>query len=167
MKQTIDLFFRGLEWLLVLLLAGMTIMIFGNVVLRYGFQSGIDISEEMSRFFFVWLIFLGSIAAMRRNLHMGFDLLVVSVGPRIRRILLAIANALILACCLLILVGTVTQWKVNATNVAPVTGLTMSWLFGVALPMSLCIGFMAACRMIAYITGRMTDLPAVGGEIHE
>ena len=36
-----------------------------EVVLRYGFGSGIDISEELSRFFFVWLIFLGAIVAMR------------------------------------------------------------------------------------------------------
>lgn len=167
MKQATDILFKGLDWLLVLLLAGMTVMVFGNVVLRYGFQSGIDISEELSRFFFVWLIFLGSISAMRRNLHMGFDLLVVTVGPGARRILLAVANALVLGCCVLILFGTVMQWKVNATNVAPVTGLPMTWLFGVVVPMSLCIGLMAANRMIGYITGRMTNLPEAGGEIHE
>lgn len=167
MKQAMDILFKGLDWLLVLLLAGMTVMVFGNVVLRYGFQSGIDISEEMSRFFFVWLIFLGSISAMRRNLHMGFDLLVVSVGPQARRVLLAIANALVLGCCALILFGTVMQWRVNATNIAPVTGLPMTWLFGVVVPMSLSVGLMAAYRMTGYITGRMTDLPEAGGEIHE
>lgn len=167
MKQAMDILFKGLDWLLVLLLAGMTVMVFGNVVLRYGFQSGIDISEEMSRFFFVWLIFLGSISAMRRNLHMGFDLLVVSVGPEARRVLLAIANGLVLGCCVLILFGTVMQWRVNATNIAPVTGLPMTWLFGVVVPMSLSVGLMAAYRMTGYITGRMTDLPEAGGEIHE
>lgn len=167
MKQAMDILFKGLDWLLVLLLAGMTVMVFGNVVLRYGFQSGIDISEEMSRFFFVWLIFLGSISAMRRNLHMGFDLLVVSVGPEARRVLLAIANALVLGCCVLILFGTVMQWRVNATNIAPVTGLPMTWLFGVVVQMSLSVGLMAAYRMTGYITGRMTDLPEAGGEIHE
>ena len=49
MTRTIDLFFRLLDWLLVILLAGMTGMVFVNVVLRYGFGSGIDVSEEMSR----------------------------------------------------------------------------------------------------------------------
>ncbi|MBP1845646.1 TRAP-type C4-dicarboxylate transport system permease small subunit [Rhizobium petrolearium] len=167
MKQAVDVMFRALDWLLVLLLAGMTIMVFGNVVLRYGFRSGIDISEEMSRFFFVWLIFLGSISAMRRNLHMGFDLLVISVGPRTRRSLLAIANALVLGCCVLILVGTIMQWKVNSTNIAPVSGLPMTWLFGVALPMSLFVGIMAAFRFVGYITGRLENVPQANAELHE
>ena len=40
---------RMAEVALVLLLAGMTAMVFGNVVLRYGFNSGWNFSEEMSR----------------------------------------------------------------------------------------------------------------------
>ncbi|WP_019997357.1 TRAP transporter small permease [Aureimonas ureilytica] len=167
MKQLNHLFFRAIDIALVALLAAMTAMVFGNVVLRYGFGSGLDFSEEMSRFCFVWLIFLGSIAAMRRDLHMGFDSVVVSVGPRTRRILLAIANGLILACCLLLLAGTLMQWHVNATNAAPVTGMPMSWLFGVAVPMSLAIGLMAGWRMIGYASGRLTDAPVAQGELHE
>lgn len=167
MKHLDRLFFRAIDIALVLLLAAMTLMVFGNVVLRYGFGSGLDFSEEMSRFCFVWMIFLGSIAAMRRNLHMGFDMVVVSVSPRARRVLLALANALILGCCLLLLAGTLMQWHVNATNIAPVTGMPMSWLFGVALPMSLAVGLMAGWRMIGYATGRLTDAPTPHGELHE
>ena len=104
---------------------------------------------------------------MRRNLHMGFDMVVVSAGPRARRVLLTLANALILGCCLLLLAGTLMQWHVNATNIAPVTGMPMSWLFGVALPMSLAVGLMAGWRMIGYATGRLTDAPTPHGELHE
>jgi len=159
MRRTTDIFFRAIEWLLVLLLAGMTAMVFGNVVLRYGFGSGIDVSEELSRFCFVWLIFLGAIVAMRRDMHMGFDLVVSTVGPRARRALLTVANALVLAVCLLILIGTLQQFHVQATNRAPVTGLSMIWVFGVAIPTSLCIGIMAALRMLGYATGRLAEAP--------
>lgn len=86
---------------MVFLLAGMTVMVFANVVLRYGFGSGIDISEELSRFFFVWLIFLRAIVAMRHNMHMGFDLVVTAVSPNIRRALLTIANLAVFAMCIL------------------------------------------------------------------
>ncbi|MTH64177.1 TRAP transporter small permease [Paracoccus shanxieyensis] len=167
MKQLDRWFFRAIDIALVGLLAAMTLMVFGNVVLRYGFGSGLDFSEEMSRFCFVWLIFLGSVAAMRRNLHMGFDMVVVMVRPQVRRVLLTIANGLILACCLLLLVGTLMQWHINATNIAPVTGMPMSWLFGVAVPMSLCVGIMAAIRMVGYATGRLTSIPTPHGEVHE
>ncbi|MFV0383940.1 TRAP transporter small permease [Paracoccus sp. (in: a-proteobacteria)] len=168
MKRSLDLLFHLLDWILVLLLVAMTAMVFVNVVLRYGFGNGLDISDEMSRFCFVWLIFLGSVSAMRRNMHMGFDLLVVSVSPGKRRVLLTMANGLILAVCLLILTGTIMQWHVNATNIAPVTRLPMIWVFGVAVPMSVGIGIMAGWRMIGYATGRLSDALAHGdAEMHQ
>ena len=49
MHKIIDLFFKLLEFLVDACLVAMVIMVFGNVVLRYGFNSGISISDEMSR----------------------------------------------------------------------------------------------------------------------
>ncbi len=43
MQKIIDLFFKFLELLVVLCLVAMVFMVFGNVVLRYGFNSGIEI----------------------------------------------------------------------------------------------------------------------------
>ncbi|WP_146588619.1 TRAP transporter small permease [Puniceibacterium confluentis] len=167
MKSIENAFFRLIDVALVLLLAAMTVMVFTNVVLRYGFGSGLDISEEMSRFCFVWLIFLGAMTASRLNMHMGFDLVVTSVGPTTRRVLLTIANGLVLGVCLLILTGTILQWHVNATNSAPVSGMPMIWLFGIALPMSLVIGLIAGLRMLGYATGRLSTLPNAQHGVHE
>ena len=123
-------------------------------------RRGIDVSEELPRFMFVWLIFLGAIAAMRRNMHMGFNLVVLSVGPQTRRWMLTVANGLILGVCALILTGTLMQWHLAATNIAPVTRLPMIWVFGVAVPMTVCVGVIAALRMVGYATGRLdADLP--------
>ncbi|NDY93911.1 TRAP transporter small permease, partial [Ideonella livida] len=47
-----------IEQLMVGLLAVMVVLVFGNVVLRYAFNSGITVSEELSRWAFVWLTFL-------------------------------------------------------------------------------------------------------------
>jgi len=157
--KVVDLFFKFLEWILVFLLAGMTVMVFANVVLRYGFGSGIDISEELSRFFFVWLIFLGAIVAMRHNMHMGFDLVVTAVSPNIRRALLTIANLAVFAMCILVLVGTLKQAHVNATNLAAVTRMPMIWVFGVLVPMSTLVGLMAAIRAFGYLTDRIKETP--------
>ncbi|NIY94763.1 TRAP transporter small permease [Salipiger sp. HF18] len=157
--RLIDYFFKALECALVVLLAGMTLMVFANVVLRYGFGSGIDVSEELSRFFFVWLIFIGAIVAMRRNMHMGFDLVVATVSAPVRRVLLTIANGAVLGVCILILVGTLQQFHVNATNIAPVTRMPMIWVFGVLIPMSALVGLMAGLRMLGYATGRLSGAP--------
>lgn len=64
MRKAIDWLFRPLEFAIVALLVAMVVMVFGNVVLRYGFNSGIVISEEVSRYFFVWLTFIGAVIAL-------------------------------------------------------------------------------------------------------
>ena len=58
MKSLFHVYCKALEALLVLALAVMVLLVFGNVVLRYAFNSGITVSEEVSR----WL-FIGQVAA--------------------------------------------------------------------------------------------------------
>ena len=50
-----------LSWLMAASLALMVVLVFTNVVLRYALNSGIAVSEELSRWLFVWLTFLGGI----------------------------------------------------------------------------------------------------------
>lgn len=45
----------------------MATAVFVNVVLRYGFGSGIAASEELSRLLFVWMVFIGATAASPRR----------------------------------------------------------------------------------------------------
>ena len=63
----------------------MVVLVFGNVVLRYAFNSGITVSEELSRWLFVWLTFLGAIVALREHGHLGTEVLVSRLGPRGRQ----------------------------------------------------------------------------------
>ncbi len=58
---------KAVEWVLITMFGIMAVLVFGNVVLRYGFNSGITASEELSRWLFVWMTFLGAIVAMRRH----------------------------------------------------------------------------------------------------
>ena len=71
LQKIIHPFFKLLELLIVVSMVAMVFMVFGNVVLRYGFNSGIDVSDEMSRYCFVWLTYLGAMVAMREKGHLG------------------------------------------------------------------------------------------------
>jgi hypothetical protein len=51
-------------------------VVFGSVVLRFGFNSGTSISDEMSRYCLFWLTYLGTMVAMREKGHLGVDTLV-------------------------------------------------------------------------------------------
>jgi TRAP-type C4-dicarboxylate transport system permease small subunit len=152
-----DRLFQGVEALLAALLLGMVLMVFGNVVMRYGFNSGITVSEELSRFFFVWLTFIGAIVAMRDGAHLGMDNLVARLSRRGKLVCLSVSQALTLACCVMLFWGTWRQHEVNATNMAPVTGLSMIWVFGVGYLTSVCIAVLAAIKLWRVATGRITD----------
>lgn len=92
------------ETLLALCLAGMVIAVFANVVLRYGFNSGLNASEELSRLLFVWMVFLGATLAYPAGQHMAFTSLIALLRDQPRAFAVAtlgIRGLVLLACVLL------------------------------------------------------------------
>lgn len=150
-------FFRFLERLMVFLLGAMVLMVFGNVVLRWTVDSGIDVSEEMSRFFFVWLTFIGAVVVMREHLHLGVDAMVGKFGPKGRLVCMIASDAIILFCCAVFFWGTWQQAAINASNFAPVTGISMLWVFGVGYFTSIGIGLMVLMRLVRAFTGQVSE----------
>ncbi|MDP3251392.1 MAG: TRAP transporter small permease [Hydrogenophaga sp.] len=130
MQKLIDGYCRLLNFLCALALAAMVVLVFGNVVLRYGFNSNIAVSDEMSRWLFVWLTFLGAIVALKEHGHLGTDVLVSRLPRTARRICLFIAQSLMLWATWLLLSGSFTQARINFDSVAPVTGLSMAIFYG-------------------------------------
>jgi TRAP-type transport system small permease protein len=155
-------FFQFLEFLLVVLLVGMVIMVFGNVMLRWFADGGIQFSEEMSRYFFVWLTFIGAVVVMHEKAHLGVDAFVRTLGPKGRLTCMILSDALVLFCCAVFFWGTWKQAPINYTIAAPVTGLNMLWVFGVGFFTSIGIGVIVAMRLLRALTGRLEE-----GELDE
>ncbi len=153
MKQLNDLFFRLAELALVLLLTAMVVMVFGNVVLRYGFNDSIIYSEELSRFFFIWITFLGAVVTMRDNAHLGLDSVVRKLSLRGKKIAFAISNVLMLMCCTLMFYGTFKQHGINASTRSAVTELPMSWVYGVGYIASVAMGLMILGKLLRLARG--------------
>ena len=109
MKKLNALFFKLAEVTLVIMLSAMVIMVFGNVVLRYGFNDGIISSEEISRFLFIWITFLGAIVTFRDNGHLGLDSVVRKLSTRGKKLAFTLSNVLMLGCCTLMFYGTLKQ----------------------------------------------------------
>jgi TRAP-type C4-dicarboxylate transport system permease small subunit len=59
MSKIVEGYFHFLKVVIALCLAAMVVLVFGNVVLRYVLNMGITLSEEVSRWLFVYLTFLG------------------------------------------------------------------------------------------------------------
>ncbi len=121
------------EGLLCLALAAMVVMVFGNVVLRYAFDSGITVSEELSRYLFVWITFLGALAVMRQGGHLGFDLIARALPRAGRQACRIVSDLLTLLCCVVFLRGAWSQTLLNMTNMAPVSGVPLGWVYASAV----------------------------------
>jgi TRAP-type C4-dicarboxylate transport system permease small subunit len=148
---------RIIEISIVLLLVGMTGMVFLNVVLRYGFNSGLVISEEMSRFFFVWLTFVGAVLAFGENGHLGVETFVRMFGRRGRVICMFLTNLLILFCVVVLFWGSWQQAPINATMRSPVAGMPLAYVYGITFFTAVGIGVIAIWRLFKILTGRTTE----------
>lgn len=146
--------FRAIEWLLIGLLGLMVVLVFGNVVLRYGFNSGIVMSEELSRFIFVWLTLLGALLALRERAHLGMTSFIASLGTPGRRVVRFISDALVFTCCLLLAHGAWKQTVIALDDHAPVTGLSMAWVVGVLVVAGLGMAALVGHDLWRQLTGR-------------
>lgn len=91
------------EGLVVVLMAAMTVLTFGQVVARYVFNYSFVWALELTGVMFAWLIFVGMSYGVRVGAHIGVDAAVKLLGPRAARMvgslaaLLCIVYALIVA----------------------------------------------------------------------
>ena len=128
-RRSAPLWTRLTDYLLALLLALMVILVFGNVVLRYGFNSGISASEELSRYAFVWLTFLGAAVALYRRQHMGINSFVKMLPKAGQVVMAVIGEVLMLGCCGVLVAGSVSQAIINHETLSPGTNLPVSLLY--------------------------------------
>ncbi|UGV29007.1 TRAP transporter small permease [Rhodopseudomonas boonkerdii] len=133
MGGLVDLYFRAIKALLALLMVAMVALVFGNVVMRYVFNSGIAISEELSRWLFVWMVFLGAIIGLREHAHLGVDSFVKILPPVGRKICYALSHALMLYASVLLAEGAWKQTVLNWDTTAPASGLSVGLFYAAGL----------------------------------
>ena len=150
-------FFKLLELLVVLCLIAMVVMVFGNVVLRYGFNSGIDVSDELSRYCFIWLTYLGAMIAMREGGHLGVDTLVKHLPLFGKKLCLFLSESLMLFCNGLFFLGTWKMHELQATNASPVLGISMIWIYGIGYVVSVVMGLINLSVLYRLLSGRLRE----------
>jgi TRAP-type C4-dicarboxylate transport system permease small subunit len=120
MTRIFDGYCKLLDALIALALAIMVVLVFGNVVLRYAFNSGITVSEEVSRWLFVWVTFLGAVVAVKERAHLGTDFLVARLPVLGKKICLVVGHLLMLYATWLLFSGSLAQARINWDVEAPV-----------------------------------------------
>lgn len=146
-----------LNIIMALALAVMVVLVFGNVVLRYLFNSGITWSEEMSRYLFIWLTFLGAIGAFKNKEHLGVDMLIKRLPTKMKKVVIVISDLLILFVLYLVLDGSWKMTMINIDSKAPATGLPLAFVYGTGILVSVSMGLMTIYNLYRVIFNKIKD----------
>src|SRR6185436_3652351 len=157
MARILDAYCSFLKFVIALCLVVMVVLVFGNVVLRYGFNSGITISEELSRWLLVWLTFLGAIVALRDHSHLGVDSLVRVLPPIGKRICFVSSYALMLYADWLLLAGSWKQMLITASDRAPATQLSVGIFYATGVVFGVSAAVILLHDLWRVLTGVATD----------
>jgi TRAP-type transport system small permease protein len=87
---------NALSYVVAVLLAAMSFTVFGNVVCRYFLDASLAWYEEVSRFLLIWIVFLGAVIAYIKGDHLGIDVLLIFLPPRLRQAVVVIADLLVM-----------------------------------------------------------------------
>ncbi len=109
------------ETAIAVLLGLMTLITFVNIVLRYGFNTGLIWGLEAVTFLFAWLVLFGLSYAVKVTAHLGVDALIAFFNPSLRRVVGLIAAAVCITYAALLMKGAWDYWA-NFANLPQTTG---------------------------------------------
>jgi len=95
----------GLSYVVAVLLVAMSGTVFGNVVCRYFLDASLAWYEEVSRFLLIWIVFLGAVIAYIKGDHLGIDVIFMVLRPKYQRMVVLVADALVLVCLAIMFQG--------------------------------------------------------------
>jgi TRAP-type C4-dicarboxylate transport system permease small subunit len=153
---------RALSMLMVACLALMVVMVFGNVVMRYGFNSGLTLSEELSRWLFVWMTFLGAVVALNERGHLGTDSLIARLPVAGQKLCLGLSLLSMLWVCWLIFDGAWAQTKINLDTTSAVMEVSMAWFYASGMAFALLGAPVLLLMLVRLLSGRTSDGELIG-----
>jgi TRAP-type transport system small permease protein len=161
-QNLLDRLCRVLSFVMVIFLAAMVVMVFGNVVLRYAFNSGITVSEELSRWLFVWMTFLGALVALRTHHHLGTDSLIARLPVTGKKICLGASHVLMLYLCWLMFQGSWQQTLINWGTTSAVMEASMGYFYAAGLFFSIFAFIFILSDLWKLVSGQLSESELIG-----
>lgn len=149
-------FWRSIEWAIAALMALTMLVVFVNVVLRYGFSSGLRAGIELSRLGFVWIVMLGASLCLKDGQHLAVAEVYDRLPSLVRTVVGRLLWAVILGASVMLVMGCWRQTLANWHNISPLTGLPtgLFYLAGVVAG-----GLMSATALAGFLQPGPTRAP--------
>ena len=148
---------KVVNWMLFLLMAAMVVVIAAQVWYRFVMNDPLDWSEEMGRYLFVWISFMGAAAGVRYQVHLGIDIIEKLVSKTIYRFVVLLANLIIQIFLLVIIYWGFKILGVIRFQTSPSMGISMIYPY-MAVPVGSLFMFINSLRVSwATLTGSPLD----------
>lgn len=141
MKQFLDDLRREPEGFIgVTFLALMSILIFLQILFRYVFKLPLHWTEELARYLFIWLIYLGAILCIQWNRHLRIDIAINLFPEKYRGNIRKLGNIIFLIFCTVLFFVSLKVLSniISSHQVSPAVQLPM-YLVYLSVPVC-CIG---------------------------
>jgi len=119
------------EVILVFLMSSMSLLIIAQIFMRYVMNSSLTWSEELARYMFVWLTYIGVAYGVKKNSHVCVEAIVAIFPFKIKLLTYLIAQFLfLLFSCLMIYEGMVLSIKIlSFGQLSPALGIPMGYVY--------------------------------------
>ncbi|WP_420556837.1 TRAP transporter small permease [Roseovarius sp.] len=158
MKRILHYLDRFEQLVIGILLLGVTVILFGNVVLRYLFNSNLGWAEEMARYGVVWITMIGTSVCISKGGHISVDAISARLSERGKDV----QQILVLACgTAAAAIGfyysmTITLKVTSLGQMSSTLNVPMTFVYG-AMPVGFFLaGLRFATALIVRIAGRQT-----------
>ena len=129
---------KTMGWVVAAFTAAMVTVTFVQVIRRYVLGDTYPWAEEFARYCFVWIVFLGSVLAYERGVHIGVDLLTQHAKGGLKKALAVLVELLIVIFCVAVIYASIPILEVNQLQVSPGLGVRMSHVYTV-IPLSMAL----------------------------
>ena len=132
MRKFYEAFLKALEAFTALLGVAMFAVVILGVTFRYVLDSSLSWYDEFAEFILVWLTMYGSVLALARGQHIGFEAIVEMFPAKLRRATEILSTLLILAFSAILVVSGWALIQAMATETAvSVPEVKMGWIYSV------------------------------------
>lgn len=148
MDKLIDKVFKGIDYFTGILTGLMVLSVFLNVILRTFFNSGLTWSEEVARYLFVYVTYIGAISAMRANGHLGVDTLISRVKPKAQMVMYVVSQLMITGIMCILIQGAYKMVIQNTDSRTAALGIPYSVLYFAGIITGVSIAILAAANIV-------------------
>jgi TRAP-type C4-dicarboxylate transport system permease small subunit len=156
------LFYTAMKYFVALMMMGMTFLVFYQIIMRYVFNMAPSWSEEIARYTFIWLSFIGAGMGLRDRIHIGVDAVVNALPFQCKRVAAVIVDLIICIFGVFIIIHGKAVMEMTMSQSSPAVGLPMSIVYMAAPAMGVLLVMYSLLDVVNILRGRR--LPKTEGE---